>query len=362
MKIPFLDVGATYNDLKQEIDETVQRVLDSAWYILGNELEIFEREFAEYCGVKYCIGVGSGLEALSLVLRAWGVKAGDEVIVPAHTFIATWLAVSHVGATPIPVEVDESSFNINPKLIEQAITKKTKAIIPVHLYGQSASMLEIKKIAAAFGINVLEDAAQSHGAKYGNKKTGSLGNAAAFSFYPGKNLGAFGDGGAITTNDKRLGETVRMLRNYGSKKKYIHGNIGYNSRLDEIQAAILRVKLRHLDSWNSQRRKIAEYYINNIKNEGIILPFWSGTNDHVFHLFVIKCMNRHNVEQQLTKAGIQTIIHYPVPPHKQDAYTAYNKIRLSITEHLSSQVLSLPMGPHLGIDAVKYICSVINSL
>ena len=262
--IPFLDLRASYLELKTALDSAFQRVMASGWYILGEELKAFEAEFAEYCNVKYCVGVGNGLDALHLILRAMDIGQGDEVIVPSNTFIATWLAVSYAGATPVPVEPDEATYNIDPSKIEAAITEKTKAIMPVHLYGQPADMDPILKIAARHHLKVIEDAAQAHGARYKGKRTGSLGDAAGFSFYPGKNLGAFGDGGAVTTNDSTLAERVRRLSNYGSQVKYAHDVKGFNSRLDELQAALLRVKLRHLDAWNGRRRQIAAQYLRKL--------------------------------------------------------------------------------------------------
>jgi len=362
IKVPVLDVGSTYSELKAEIDEAVHRVLESGWYILGEEVEAFENEFANYCGVNHCIGVSNGLDALHLVLKEWGIGEGDEVIVPAHTFIATWLAVSHTGATPVPIDIDEKTFNIDSTLIEQAISKQTKAIIPVHLYGQAADMDPINNIAEKYNLQVLEDAAQAHGAIYKGKKCRNLGDVAAFSFYPGKNLGAFGDGGAVTTNNAELAKKIKMFRNYGSTEKYIHEKIGYNNRLDEFQAAILRVKLKYLDKWNEKRRCIAAYYLNNISNSDISLPYWSGYEDHVFHLFVVRCKNRNKLIEKMAKSGIQTMIHYPVPPYKQRAYGKLNYLSFPVADQITSEVLSLPMDPTLDMDTVDYICTTINNL
>tara|TARA_Y100000590_G_scaffold11104_2_gene13676 strand:+ start:2419 stop:3519 length:1101 start_codon:yes stop_codon:yes gene_type:complete len=358
--VPFLELGLTYKELKTEIDEAIQQVLDSGEYILANEVDIFEKEFAEYCGAKYCVSVGSGLDALRLVLHAWNIGSGDEVIVPAHTFIATWLAISHTGAMPIPVDVNEKTFNIDTSLIEKAITKNTKAIIPVHLYGQIADMESIKHIANKYNIKVLEDAAQAHGSMYNKKKSGNIGNAAAFSFYPGKNLGAYGDGGAITTNSSELAKKIRLLRNYGSITKYSHITIGFNNRLDELQAAILRVKLKYLDRHNRLRSKIANFYYNNIDNDKIKLPYWSGHSDHVFHLFVIRVKKRNNLQELMMKKGFQSLIHYPTPPHKQDAYKNLNKLYFPITEKISREVLSLPIGPFININSLKGLVAVLN--
>jgi len=361
--IPFLNLSASYRELKPEIDEAIQRVLDSGWYILGREVEAFENEFSEYCGVKCSIGVGSGLDALCLVLRSWGIGEGDEVIVPAHTFIATWLAVSHTGAIPVPVDIDDRSYNIDPNLIEQAITLKTRAIIPVHLYGQLADMNAINQIAEKYGLKVLEDAAQAHGATDSQRvRAGSISGAAGFSFYPGKNLGTFGDGGGITTNDVNVAEKIRSLRNYGSAEKYVHTELGYNNRLDEIQAAILRVKLKYLDKWNEKRRQVARFYIDGIKNTNIALPYWLGGNEHVFHLFVIRTKNRNLLQEKLEHAGIKTLVHYPSPPYRQKAYYKYNKLSFPVTDQVSRQVLSLPIDPALRTDELEYICDTINNL
>ncbi len=361
-KIPFLDIRATYTNLKPEIDSAIQRTLDSGWYILGQELESFEKEFAEFCGVKYCVGVSNGLDALHLVLRAWGIGEGDEVIVPAHTYIATWLAVSQAGAKPVAVDVDEKTYNIDPNQIENAITKKTKAILPVHLYGQAVDMGPIIEMAKRYNLKVLEDSAQSHGAKFNGLRCGSIGDASGFSFYPGKNLGAFGDGGAITTNDSILAQKIMVLRNYGSKKKYVHNEKGYNNRLDEIQAAILRVKLNYIDDWNQKRRDIAKFFYNNIKNPKIQLPYWSGKDDHVFHLFVVRTKNREKLVKGLEKAGIQTMIHYPNPPYKQKAYNHYKHISFFNTDQLSSQIFSLPLDPTMDMNDCAYICKTINNI
>ncbi|MBN1381618.1 MAG: DegT/DnrJ/EryC1/StrS family aminotransferase [Deltaproteobacteria bacterium] len=348
--IPFLDLKQSYLELKDDLDATFQRVMHSGWYILGEELQTFESEFADYCGVKYCIGVGNGLDALHLILRAMDIGNGDEVLVPSNTFIATWLAVSYAGAIPVPVEPDEKTYNMDPARIEAAITKKTKAIMPVHLYGQPADMDPILEIAGRYQLKVIEDAAQAHGARYKGKRTGGLGDAAGFSFYPGKNLGAFGDGGAVTTNDSMLAEKVRSLRNYGSQIKYVHDVKGINSRLDEMQAALLRVKLRHLDEWNARRLKLVECYRRCLTGVDVLLPKTPPGFDSVFHLFVIRTTRREALQSELKKAGIETLIHYPTPPHKQGAYGLMKAIDLPIAERLSQEVLSLPMGPHLSVD------------
>ncbi len=326
---------------------TAQRVIASGTYVLGNEVESFESEFASFCGVNHCIGVGNGLDALKIVLMAWGVGPGDEVIVPSNTYIATWLAVTHVGARPVPVEPDTSTFNIDASRIEAAVTARTRAIIPVHLYGQPAEMDAIMCIAERHGLKVLEDAAQSHGARYKCRRTGSLGHAAAFSFYPSKNLGALGDGGAITTSDPELAEHVRMLRNYGSRQRYHHDLVGVNSRLDPIQAAFLSIKLRLLEADNLRRMKIADVYRTScsdlpmqIQNE----PAWVCSS---WHLFVIRVAARDRLREALSKDGIESLIHYPVPPHKQAAYVSDGYPELPHAEVLAREVISLPMGPHL---------------
>lgn len=350
MKIQFLDLKTPYIELKNEMDEAYKRVMESGWYILGKECEAFEKEFADYCGTKHCIGVGNGLDALHLILRAYGIGEGDEVIVPANTYIATWLAVSYAGAKPIPVEPDEKTYNINPILIEQAITEKTKAIIAVHLYGQPADMDSINYLAKKYNLKVIEDAAQAHGAKYKGRRTGSLGDAAGFSFYPGKNLGAIGDGGAITTNDPVLAEKVKILRNYGSKIKYYNEIKGFNSRLDELQAALLRIKLSKLDEWNGRREIVAHKYIEELHNStNIVLPQIPEWVDPVWHLFVVRCSERDKLQNHLNSAGIGTLIHYPIPPSLSSAYADmdYKTGDFPITEQLARSVLSLPIGPHI---------------
>lgn len=356
MKIPFLDLRAPYLELRKEIDEAVARVLSSGAYLLGSELEAFEREFADYVGVRHCVGVGCGLDALHLVLRAWGIGQGDEVIVPSNTYIATWLAVSHSGATPVPVEPDERTYNLDPYKLETSITKRTKAIIPVHLYGQPADMDPISQIAHRYNLLVLEDAAQAHGAWYKGKRAGGLGDAAGWSFYPSKNLGAFGDGGAVTTNDDELAERVRTLRNYGSKIKYCNEFQGLNSRLDEIQAAVLRAKLKHLDEWNERRRRIAALYVERLKAIELVLPCVIETTKPVWHLFVVRSRQRDALRQHLLKAGINTSIHYPTPPHLQEAYKdlSISKGSLPVAEEMANEVLSLPLYPGTTPEHVAY--------
>ncbi len=354
--ISFLDLKAPYIELKKELDAAYQRVMTSGWYILGNEVTEFEKEFSSYCGSCECVGVANGLEALTLVLRAWGVGPGDEVIVPSNTYIATWLAVTHVGATPIPVEPCESTYNLNPVLIENAITVRTKVVLPVHLYGQPADMNPICDVARRYGLKVLEDAAQGHGARYKGRRVGSLGDAAGFSFYPGKNLGAFGDGGAITTDDAALAEKIRELRNYGSRVKYVNDVAGYNSRLDELQAAFLRVKLKYLDCWNHKRSLIADWYQKNlpITCPDLILPTVPDDANPCWHQFVVRSQSRGSFQKLLTENGIGSLIHYPIPPHRQSAYDSLSiKLgSLPLAEKLADEVLSLPVYPQLEIDCL----------
>jgi dTDP-4-amino-4,6-dideoxygalactose transaminase len=360
--IPFLDLRALNTQYQNEIQAAINRTINSGWYILGDEVKNFEKEFAEYCGVKHAIGVANGLDALTLILKAYEIGEGDEVIVPANTYIATILAISANGATPVLVEPDINSYNLDPSKIEEKITSKTKAIMVVHLYGQVANMGPINEIAKKYNLKIIEDAAQAHGAIYSGKRAGSLGDAAGFSFYPSKNLGALGDGGAITTNDDELAEKLRALRNYGSHEKYKNLFKGVNSRLDEIQAAILRVKLKYLDKDNEKRRQIAEYYLNHIKNEKVILPIIESGNrlSHVWHLFVVRVENRERFQKYLKENGIQTIIHYPIPPHKQKAYEEWKHCSFSISEEIHKTVISLPISPVLALEHVKKIVKVVN--
>ena len=362
MNIPFLDLKAPHDELRAELREAFERVLDSGRYILGNEVAQFEKEFAGYCESKHCIGVGNGLDALHLILRAYGIGEGDEVIVPSNTYIATWLAASYAGATPIPVEPDERTYNIDPARIEAAITPRTRAIIVVHLYGQPADMDAINAIAKKHGLKVIEDAAQAHGAKYKGRRVGSLGDAAGFSFYPGKNLGAIGDGGAVTTNDAELAEKVHVLGNYGSRIKYHNEVKGYNSRLDELQAAFLRVKLQKLDEWNNRRKEIAERYLDGLEQSGLVLPFVPEWAEPVWHLFVVRSANRDELQQKLDDAGIGTMIHYPIPPHLSGAYKDLHLMsRCAIAQSLSEDVLSIPIGPHLQLLDVATVIRMLNN-
>ena len=361
--IPFLDLAATHALIEHDILDALQRVVRAGQFILGPEVEAFEREFAAYCGAEHCVGVGNGLDALFLILRASGIGSGDEVLVPANTFIATWLAVSHAGATPVPVEPLETSYNIDPAAIERAINSRTRAIIPVHLYGQPADMDAVKKIAARHGLLVIEDAAQAHGARYKGNPAGSLGAAAAFSFYPGKNLGALGDGGAVVTSDADLARRIRQLRNYGSEIKYDHQLAGFNSRLDELQAAVLRVKLRHLDDWNARRRSAAAYYLSRLLPARIGLPAVPHFADPAWHLFVIRSERRDALRVALAAKSIETGIHYPVPPHMQPAYAHLEMPAgsLPISERLHAQVLSLPIGPTITQEQLARVVEIINA-
>lgn len=362
--VPFLDLKKAYLEIREELDEASARVMNSGWYILGAEVEAFEEEFAAYCRAKHCIGVANGLDALYLILKAYDIGDGDEVIVPANTYIATWLAVSNVSAVPVPVEPDAGTYNLTPEKIEAAITERTRAIMPVHLYGQPAEMDAINRIAKKHNLKVIEDAAQSHGALYNKKRTGTLSDAAGFSFYPGKNLGAFGDAGAIVTNDDYLADKVKVLRNYGSKVKYFNDVKGFNSRLDPLQAAFLRVKLKYLDQWNERRRKIACRYLEDLKSvSGLELPLVEKHIEPAWHLFVVRHPERSRLQKFLSENGIETLIHYPVPPHLSKAYEGEikneNGESLAVTERLAKTVLSLPIGPHLSFEEQDF---VINAL
>jgi dTDP-4-amino-4,6-dideoxygalactose transaminase len=345
--IEFLNLREVNDQHAGEIREAIERVLRSGWYILATECEAFEKEFAQFCDAQHAVGVANGLDALSLSLRALNIGAGDEVIVPSNTFVATWLAVSHVGATPVPVEPDERSFNIDPARIEAAITSRTRAIIPVHLYGQPADLEPILEIARRRGLRTIEDAAQAHGARYRGRRIGAQGDAVCWSFYPGKNLGALGDGGAVTTDDAAIAARLRTLRNYGSKLKYHHEEIGFNSRLDEIQAAVLRVKLPALAAGNEHRAAIARAYGEGLRGADIALPTVPTYCDPVWHLYVVRHRRRDALARQLAEAGVATVIHYPVSPHLQPAYARLGIARgsLPIAEELQSQALSLPIGP-----------------
>ena len=362
--IKFLDLGETYSELKAEIDTSIKRVLKSGLYIGGREVDLFESEYATYCNASYCTAVGNGLDALFLALKAMEVGPGDEVIVPANTYIATWLAVTACGATPVPVEPLEDTHNINPELIEEKICVKTKCILPVHLYGQPADLDSIIKIAKKHNLYVLEDAAQAHGAEYRGKKIGSHGDIVAWSFYPGKNLGAFGDGGAITTNNNELAEKIKLLRNYGSREKYVNEEIGFNSRLDPIQAAILRVKLSYLEEWNTRRHEVACIYRNELDDTSLIFQGNNGESKSALHLMVARHHKRDEFQNKLTKNGIETLIHYPIPPFLQNAYS-HLKIKPNLyrlTTKLCNEIISLPIGPHLKRGELNEIIKCIKTI
>ncbi len=360
--IPFLDVGAAHAELRDEVERAVIGSIRSGQYIGGREVQAFEEAFARYTESRFCIGVANGLDALRLALVALGVAPGDEVIVPANTFIATWLAVSQCGAVPVAVDPDPVTYNIDAALIRRAISARTKVIVPVHLYGQPAALDEILNIAREHNIGVLEDAAQAHGARYKGRRVGSHGNVVAWSFYPSKNLGALGDGGALTTNDAEIAERVRALGNYGSSSKYVHQFRGYNSRLDPVQAAVLSVKLRFLDEWNARRTAIASRYSSAFCDTPVQAPATQPWTDHVYHLYVVQYAQRDALQRQLAEAGISTLIHYPIPPHLQEAYAdrRYAKGQFPIAEEQARNVLSLPIGPHLPIEDVDKVIAAVK--
>jgi dTDP-4-amino-4,6-dideoxygalactose transaminase len=349
VEVPFLDIRATYRELKDRVEEAIARVLSSGRYLLGNELQAYEKEFAAYIGVKHCVGVANGLDALYLAMRAMGLGPGNEVIVPGNTYIATWLAVTYVGAKIVPVEPDARTYNLNPDTLEPAITERTRAIVPVHLYGQPADMDPIVNVARKHNLWILEDAAQAHGARYKGRRVGGLGDAAGWSFYPSKNLGAFGNGGAVTTDSDDLAERLRTLRNYGSHTKYVNEVAGINSRLDEIQAAVLRVKLSYLDEWNERRSRLAAIYVDELLESGLGLPWVPEWAEPVWHAFVIRSKRRDELRRRLREAGIETLIHYPIPPHLQEAYKGLGlgEGSFPVSEAIHREVLSLPIGPHL---------------
>lgn len=355
--ISFLDLKAPYIEIKAELDDAIARVVGSGWFIGGEEITKFEESYAQYCDAKWAVGVANGLDALHLALRAMDVGPGDEVIVPSNTYIATWLAVSQCGATPVPVEPDPRTYNIDVRLIEGAITSKTKVILPVHLYGQPADMDPILALARKYGLRVLEDGAQAHGARYRGRRLGAHGDAVAWSFYPGKNLGAMGDGGAITTNDETIADRVRVLRNYGSRVKYVNEIQGYNSRLDPLQAAILNVKLKYLDDWNIRRGAIAAMYQENLENSQITIPYVPEWAQPAWHLYVVQHSARDLLQKHLRDAGVETLIHYPIPPHQQAAYEKEGMKNRSfpLAEQMAGRVLSLPLGPHLSLDQANNV-------
>ena len=361
MKVPFVDLKGPYLAQQPALDQAYKTVMERAWFILGQELATFEKEFAHYCGVQHCIGVGSGTEALHLALKACGIGQGDEVITVSHTFIATALAISWTGATPVFVDIDPCTYNIDANKVAEAITPQTKAILPVHLYGQMADMDALMSLAHQFGLYVIEDAAQAHGATYKGKPAGSIGHLGCFSFYPTKNLGAYGDGGAVTTNDGTLDEALRKLRNYGETQKYHHETIGYNSRLDELQAAILRVKLEPLDAGNERRRAAAAYYLDAL-DERFIKPHTGAERDHIYHLFAIQAEQRDELQKHLTAHEIQTQIHYPRPIHLQTAFRELpQRHDLSVTERVAQQILSLPMFPTITPEQLALVVESVNS-
>jgi|TARA_B110000305_G_scaffold33920_1_gene33400 dTDP-4-amino-4,6-dideoxygalactose transaminase len=365
MKVPFLDLHASYIELQNEIDSSISRVLSSGRYIGGSEVESFEDQFSNYCGSKFTIGVANGLDALVLSLKSLDIGMGDEVIVPANTFIATWLAVSEVGAIPVPVEPNPLTYNIDVEEIQKAITPQTKAIIPVHLFGQPADLDPILLLAKQHNLFIIEDAAQAIGSRYKEKKIGAHGDLVCWSFYPGKNLGAFGDAGAISTNNEALANKIRSLSNYGSNQKYIHNFIGMNSRLDPMQAAILKVKLRFLDSWIDRRKNIASVYSSTFKDHpDFKIPYVPDWAEPVWHLYVINSNHRNKIQNNLTENGIETIIHYPIPPHLQDAYSKIlpTNISLPVTECLAQNILSLPIGPHLLEEQYRYVIECLNKI
>lgn len=360
--VPFLDLQAGYRELKAHIDQAVGRVLDSGWYILGPEVEAFETDFAAFVQARHCVGVADGLDALILSLRALGIGSGNEVIVPAHTYIATWLAVSAVGAVPVPVEPNKETMSIDCERIDAAITKRTKAILPVHLYGQPVDLDPILMLAKERGLKVIEDAAQCHGAIYKDRRIGGHGDIVCWSFYPGKNLGALGDGGAVTTDNDAYADAIRVLRNYGSRTKYVNERRGTNSRLDPLQAAILRVKLAHLDAWNARRAAIAEHYREGLAGlTDLELPRTLPDAKEVWHLFVVRARERARLAAHLDAHGISTLIHYPIPPHKQQAYADQQWGSFPVSEKLANEVLSLPIGPHLSLDAAHRVTDAIRS-
>lgn len=359
--IKFLDLEKINNRFRNEMDLRLKTILDKGWYLQGAENETFSQHFAQFCGAKYALGVANGLDALRLIIKAYGFGKGDEIIVPANTYIATILAITDNGCTPVLVEPDIATYDINPDLIEAAITPRTRAIMVVHLYGQAAPMAKIWELAQKHNLKVIEDAAQAHGALYQGRRTGNLGDAAGFSFYPGKNLGCLGDGGAVTTNDEALYNKIKALANYGSDRKYHHIYQGLNSRLDEIQAALLDVKLPHLEKDNTRRREIATYYRNHITNPLITLPQPYTEEAHVWHVFAVRTAERDRFQQYLADNGVQTIIHYPTPPHKQPAYAALNNLSYPVTEQIHREIISLPISPVMTDEEAQEVVRVVNA-
>jgi len=363
VNVPFLSPARASEELRPELDRAWHETIASGRYVLGEQVRAFEDEFAAYCGVRHCVGVGNGLDALTLVLRAWDIGAGDEVIVPSNTYIATWIAVSATGAVPVPVEPDAGTFNIDPARVAAAITSRTRAILPVHLYGCPADMAPIMRMAQTRGLKVLEDAAQAHGARYRTHRAGALGHAAAFSFYPTKNLGALGDGGAVLTDDPVLAGRVASLRNYGSSRPPLNEEAGCNSRLDELQAALLRVKLRRLDEWNARRARLARLYLELLAGGPLQLPQVPVGAEHAWHLFVVRTAHRDRLQKSLASAGVDTLIHYPVPPHLQPAYRGLGHAAgtFAVSERMHREVLSLPLSPHHSEDQVRFVAATVRA-
>lgn len=363
IKVPFQDFRAAYEELKAELDDAYQRFMESGWYVLGKEVSSFEEEYAAYCEAKHCVGVGNGLEALHLALRAVDCGPGDEVIVASNTYIATWLAVTQVGAKVVPVEPDERTYNLNPDLIEQAVTSRTKVVLATNLYGQPCDYDAIRAVADRHGLLFMVDNAQAQGARYKGRRVGGLADAECHSFYPSKNLGAFGEAGAVSTNDKKIADRIKVLRNYGSRVRYHNEVIGYNSRLDELQAALLRVKLRHLDAWNGRRTQLARLYLDRLSGSECVLPFVPDWAEVVWHLFVIRHSARDALQKRLSDEGVQTIIHYPIPPHLSGAYSdmEFKRGDFPIAERMADEVLSLPIGPQLSPSDILAVCSLAAS-
>ncbi|WP_363348430.1 DegT/DnrJ/EryC1/StrS family aminotransferase [Methylocystis echinoides] len=361
--IPFLDVKAAYTELKGEIDQAIARVLDSGHYILGEEVAAFEAEFAAYAGAAHCVGVGNGLDALTLAFKALDIGPGDEVIVPSNTYIATWLAVSSSGATPVPVEPDPVTHCLDPDRVAASVTARTRALCPVHLYGHPANLPQLKEICARYGLKMVEDAAQAHGARIGERRIGGDGDVVAWSFYPGKNLGALGDGGAVTTNDADVAKRIAMLRNYGSSVKYVNLEKGMNSRLDPLQAAILRVKLPYLDAWNGRRQEIAQRYEAGLAGLPIGLPSSAPGMTHAWHLYVVTSPKRDLLQERLATSGVGTLVHYPIPPFRQQAYGEMAPLaqKWPVADRLAKEALSLPMGPHLSFDDVDRVIVALRA-
>ena len=362
LKVPFLDLRGPYVELRQELDAALARVADSGWYLLARELDAFERAFAAYTGARHCAGLANGLDALHLALRALGVGPGDEVIVPSNTYIATWLGVSQAGATPVPVEPDARTYNLDPAQLDAAVTERTRAILPVHLYGQPADMDPITEVARRHGLHVLDDAAQAHGARYKGRRVGGLADITAWSFYPGKNLGAFGDAGGVTADDDALVDRVRVLRNYGSRVKYVNEVQGYNSRLDELNAAVLAVKLAALDEWNARRARQAAVYAEALGDLPIVLPFVPSWAEPAWHLYVVRVRDRQAVQAELARRGVGIMIHYPIPPHRQQAYAGMGFAAgdFPIASRMADEVLSLPIGPHLSHAEQEHVIEALR--